>query len=112
MITICGNGLRSLKLGTSRIIHHVAASRDGPEGTPRIYVRDLIGSLSTTGALGCISLGALPPLPPLGPASDRSSNKMPASVRAALVDIAPGGMGTGGGRGACLRGVVGEGETL
>ncbi|KAF8479036.1 riboflavin synthase domain-like protein [Russula ochroleuca] len=63
------------------LTYRVAASRDGPEGTPRVYVQDLIRQdvkriwrlIHDRGAWVYIS---------------GSSNKMPAGVRAALVDIA------------------------
>lgn len=83
---------------SGHLTYRVTASRDGPEGTPRVYVQDLIRQdtkrvwqlVHDKGAWvyisGCVR--------PLGFAcvrmltSDRSSNKMPAGVRAALVDIA------------------------
>ena len=88
-----------IKLAESgNLTYRVTASRDGPEGTPRVYVQDLIRQdakriwqlVHDKGAWVYISGWVAP----LGPAwahiltSDRSSNKMPAGVRAALVDIA------------------------
>jgi sulfite reductase alpha subunit-like flavoprotein len=84
--------------GSGHLTYRVTASRDGPEGTPRVYVQDLIRQdakriwqlVHDKGAWVYISGCVRPP----GPAcvrmltSDRSSNKMPAGVRAALVDIA------------------------
>ena len=81
------------------LTHRVAASRDGPEGTPRVYVQDLIRQdakriwqlVHDGGAWVYISGCASRPLGPVGAhmlTSNRSSNKMPAGVRAALVDIA------------------------
>ncbi|KAI0295109.1 riboflavin synthase domain-like protein [Multifurca ochricompacta] len=66
---------------SGRLAYHVAASRDGPEGTRRIYVQDLIRQdakriwelIDDKGAWVYIS---------------GSSNKMPAGVRAALVEVA------------------------
>ncbi|KAH9999199.1 riboflavin synthase domain-like protein [Russula compacta] len=70
------------------LTYRVVASRDGPEGTPRVYVQDLIRQdakrvwklVHDRGAWVYIS---------------GSSNKMPTGVRAALADIAreEGGMG-------------------
>jgi sulfite reductase alpha subunit-like flavoprotein len=82
------------------LTYRVAASRDGPEGTPRVYVQDLIKQdtkriwrlVHDSGAWVYISGCASPPSRSrVGMrmlTSDRSSNKMPAGVRAALVDIA------------------------
>ncbi|KAF8506798.1 riboflavin synthase domain-like protein [Russula emetica] len=66
---------------SGHLTYRVTASRDGPEGTPRVYVQDLIRQdakriwklVNDKGAWVYIS---------------GSSNKMPAGVRAALVDIA------------------------
>lgn len=83
---------------SGHLTYRVTASRDGPEGTPRVYVQDLIKQdakhiwqlVYDKDAWVYISGCACP----LGPAcvcmltSDRSSNKMPAGVRTALVDIA------------------------
>ncbi|KAI0270505.1 riboflavin synthase domain-like protein [Gloeopeniophorella convolvens] len=63
-----------------KLTYRVAASRDGPEGTRRMYVQDLIRQdakrvwdlIDAKGAWVYVS---------------GSSNKMPAGVRAALVDI-------------------------
>jgi len=65
---------------SGHLTYRVTASRDGPEGTPRVYVQDLIRQdakriwklVNDKGAWVYIS---------------GSSNKMPAGVRAALVDI-------------------------
>jgi len=66
---------------SGKLTYRVAASRDGAEGTRRVYVQDLIrqdakriwGLVHDKGAWVYIS---------------GSSNKMPAGVRAALVEIA------------------------
>jgi len=66
---------------SGHLTYRVAASRDGPEGTRRVYVQDLLRRdakrvwrlVHEGGAWVYIS---------------GSSNKMPAGVRAALVDIA------------------------
>lgn len=66
---------------SGKLKYRVAASRDGPEGTRRVYVQDLIrqdakrvwGLVHDEGAWVYIS---------------GSSNKMPAGVRAALAEIA------------------------
>lgn len=66
---------------SGKLTYRVTASRDGPEGTRRVYVQDLIrqdakrvwGLVHDKGAWVYIS---------------GSSNKMPAGVRAALVEIA------------------------
>lgn len=90
---------------SEHLTYRVTASRDGPEGTARVYVQDLIRQdakriwqlVYDKGAWVYIS-GYVRPLSPACVrmmTSDRSSNKMPAGVRAALVDIAQeeGGMG-------------------
>ena len=82
---------------SGNLTYRVTASRDGPEGTPRVYVQDLLrqdakqiwqlvyekgaflyisGCVSLISAWACVLM------------SGRSSNKMPAGVRAALVAIA------------------------
>jgi sulfite reductase alpha subunit-like flavoprotein len=83
---------------SGRLTYRVTASRDGPEGTPRVYVQDLIRQdtkriwqlvhdkgawVYISGCVRPLSFACVRKL-----TSDRSSNKMPAGVRAALVDIA------------------------
>ena len=82
---------------SGNLTYRVMASRDGPEGTPRVYVQDLIRQdakriwqlVYDKGGFvyisGCVSLS---PAWARVLMSGRSSNKMPAGVRAALVDIA------------------------
>ena len=90
---------------SGNLTYHVAVSRDGPEGTPRVYVQDLIRQdakrvwelVHDKGAWVYIS-GCASPLSPLllvlrasvwlTCVVGSSSNKMPAGVRAALTDIA------------------------
>jgi sulfite reductase alpha subunit-like flavoprotein len=84
---------------SGKLTYRVTASRDGPEGTRRIYVQDLIrkdakcvwelvhGKGAWVYISGCVSvLFSIVCLHAL--TVDRSSNKMPAGVRAALVQIA------------------------
>ena len=84
---------------SGKLTYRVTASRDGPEGTRRVYVQDLIRQdakrvwelVHDKGAWVYISGCASRPLT-LNTffmlTLNRSSNKMPAGVRAALVDIA------------------------
>jgi sulfite reductase alpha subunit-like flavoprotein len=84
---------------SGRLTYRVTASRDGPEGTRRVYVQDLIRRdakrvwdlVHDKGAWVYISGCASPPLALYTCfvlTSHRSSNKMPAGVRTALVEIA------------------------
>jgi sulfite reductase alpha subunit-like flavoprotein len=83
---------------SGHLTYRVAVSRDGPEGTRRVYVQDIIRRdakrvwelVHDSGAWVYIS-GCAPSVRlarELTLIAYRSSNKMPAAVRAALVDIA------------------------
>ena len=84
---------------SGKLTYRVTASRDGPEGTRRVYVQDLIRQdakriwslIHDKGAWVYISGCASQPLTLytyLILTTCRSSNKMPAGVRAALIEIA------------------------
>lgn len=88
-------------MGENRVFYRVACSRDGPEGEKRTYVQDLMGEpedarriwelLGMEGGYIFIS-GYVPSLTPYPllflTILYRSSNKMPAAIRATLKEIA------------------------